>query len=177
MKKFTPTYHAKSIYEVPLDFFKNEGILNILVDLDNTLASYKQHQADEKAKAFVESALNAGFNLIIVSNNRGERVKSYAASLGIEYRADMRKPLKFKFNRILNEKKFEKHETILIGDQLLTDVFVANRVGIKSMLVDKLVVEDQWTTRINRLLERPIRKRLIRKNQLKNWRDTYGKQR
>ncbi len=174
MKKLIPTFHAQHIYEVPLEFFKQIGIKNILVDLDNTLASYHEHEANEVAKALVQSIKASGFNLVIVSNNRGSRVQAYAQSVGVEYKANMRKPLKFKFLRLLNEKNFEKHATILIGDQLLTDVFVANRVGIKSMLVEKLVKEDQWTTRINRQLEKPFRRRLIKKKMLRSWRDIYG---
>jgi len=174
MKKFIPTYHAQSIYEVPLEFFKQNKIKNILIDLDNTLSSYKEHVATEKTKALINTIINEGFNVIIVSNNRGKRVATYAASLGVEFRADMRKPLIFKFKRLLSEKKFEKHATILVGDQLLTDVLVANRIGIKSMFVDKLVEEDQWTTKFNRLLERPIKKSLIKRKKLRNWRDSYG---
>lgn len=174
MKKLIPTYHAKNVYEIPLEFFTQIGIKNLLVDLDNTLASYKEHEADNKAKAFIKSAVDAGLNVVIVSNNRGSRVEAYAKSLGIDFKANMKKPLKFKFTRLINEKKFDKHATILVGDQLLTDVFVANRVGIRSILVEKLVEEDQWTTRINRRLEHPFRNRLVKKKLLKSWRDIYG---
>ena len=174
MKKFTPTYHATSIYDVDPAFFKEDGIKNVLVDLDNTLSSYREHVATNKTKELIKSLNKHGYQVVIVSNNRGHRVSAYAQSLNVSFRANMRKPLKFKFNRLLNEKNFEKHETILVGDQLLTDVFVAHRVGIRSMLVDKLVEEDQWTTRINRMLERPIRRTLNKKNMLVSWREYYG---
>jgi hypothetical protein len=174
MKQLIPTYHAQNIYEVPVDFFAKVGIKNILLDLDNTLAGHNVLVADDRAKNYVSQLLAKGFNIIIVSNNRGPRVSQYAQSLGVEYRANMRKPLKKRFVRILSEKKFEKNATILVGDQLFTDVFVANRVGIRSMLVEKLVDNDQWTTRFNRMFETPQRKRLKRHNHLKNWREFYG---
>lgn len=173
MKKLTPTYHATNIYEIPTDFFKKNSITNILIDLDNTLASYRQDSADQRARDYVSALLAAGYNVVIVSNNRGRRVNTYAKSIGVEYRANMRKPLKFKFNRLLKEKNFTKRATVLIGDQLLTDIFVAARVGIRSILVDKLVEEDQWTTKINRRLERPFRRSLIRREKLVDWRKFY----
>lgn len=174
MKKFTPTYHAQNIYEVPIDFFKKVGIKNVLIDLDNTLASYRQHSADANAKAYIKGLLDFGYNVIIVSNNKGARVASYAQSANVEYRANMRKPLKFKLKRLLEEKQFETSGTILIGDQLLTDVLLANRVGIRSLLTEKLVKEDQWTTHFNRLLDRPLRRKLKKKNKLNDWRTSYG---
>ncbi len=174
MKQLIPTYHALNIYEVPVDFFKKVGIKNILLDLDNTLAGHDVLVADERAKTYVSQLLANGYHVFIVSNNRGPRVSHYSQSLGVEYRANMRKPLKKRFIHLLSEKKFEKNATILVGDQLFTDVFVANRVGIRSMLVEKLVDNDQWTTRFNRMFETPQRKRLKRQNRLKNWREFYG---
>lgn len=174
MSKFTPSYHALNIYEVAIDFFSLNGIKNILLDLDNTLAGHDVLVADKRAKDYIKALIDFGYQVVIVSNNRGPRVASYAQSIGVDYRANMRKPLKNKFIRLLSEKKFDKHATILVGDQLLTDVFVANRVGIRSMLVEKLVDSDQWTTRFNRRLEAPIRKRLTNKKLLRNWRDYYG---
>lgn len=57
----------------------------------------------------------------------------------------------------------------MVGDQILTDVFCGNTLGVKIMLTDKLVEEDQWTTRINRLLDRPLRNKLRAKGKLKEW--------
>lgn len=174
MKKFIPTYHAQNIYEVTVDFFDKIGIKNVLIDLDNTLASYRQHEADEKAIDYIQKLHDFGYNVVIVSNNRGPRVASFAKTAHVEFKAKMYKPLKVNFKALLKSKAFDRNETILIGDQLLTDVFVANRVGIRSMLVEKLVEEDQWTTRVNRFFERPLRKRLRRKKQLIDWRTIYG---
>lgn len=174
MKILTPTYHAINVYDVPFDFFAKVGIKNILLDLDNTLAGHDVLIADERATLYVQGLLKHGYNVMIMSNNKGPRVASFAQSIGVDYRANMQKPLKKRFLRLLNEKKFEENATILIGDQLLTDVLVANRLGIRSMLVEKLVETDQWTTRFNRLIETPQRKRLKRHNKLKNWREFYG---
>jgi predicted HAD superfamily phosphohydrolase YqeG len=68
---------------------------------------------------------------------------------------------------------FHKKDTILIGDQLLTDVFVANRLGIRVILTEKLVKEDQWTTRFNRMIDKPLRRYLKKKQKLKSWRENY----
>jgi predicted HAD superfamily phosphohydrolase YqeG len=51
----------------------------------------------------------------------------------------------------------------------LTDTFVANRLNIRILLTEKIVKEDQWTTRFNRLIDVPLRRYLKRKHLLKPW--------
>ena len=58
---------------------------------------------------------------------------------------------------------------MMIGDQLITDIAAANRAKLRSIYVDKLVKEDQITTRFNRIFERPIRKRLFKKKLIREW--------
>ena len=49
MGAYTPTYYAKSIYEVPSDFYKQNGIKNLFIDLDNTLDSFRTLEPTENA--------------------------------------------------------------------------------------------------------------------------------
>ena len=58
----------------------------------------------------------------------------------------------------------------MIGDQIVTDISCANGAKVKSVLTEKLVPEDQPTTRFNRLFDNPLRKKLKKKNLLKDWR-------
>ena len=40
-KKFIPFAHAENIYDIDVNFFKKLGLKYLLIDLDNTLDSYK----------------------------------------------------------------------------------------------------------------------------------------
>ena len=62
-----------------------------------------------------------------------------------------------------------KQEWALIGDQLITDVSCGKKSGILTILTEPIVKEDQWTTRFNRLIDRPMRKRLKKQGKLKRW--------
>lgn len=61
-----------------------------------------------------------------------------------------------------------KNENIaVIGDQLLTDVYGANRCNMYSILVEPMKAKDIFVTRFNRIIERKILKKYydeIRKN-------------
>lgn len=172
-KKLIPHYYAASIYEVPLDFYKKNGLKNLLLDLDNTLDSYRASFPNQRVQNLISGLKTQGYQIVIVSNNKGPRVKKYAEALDVAYLHSARKPFAFKFKKLMAKENFIPVETILIGDQLLTDVLASKRAHIKVLLTEKLVDEDQWTTRINRVIDRPLRRKLKRQNRLRSWRNFY----
>lgn len=171
MKRYIPFAHAKSIYDVDVNFFIISGIKYILVDLDNTLDSYRQKTPTPKAFALKEKLEKAGITMYIVSNNTGKRVSIYANKLGVPYVNSIGKPFARGINKFLKNKQIKKDEVILVGDQLITDVAAANRAHIRSLYTEKIVPEDQITTRLNRILENPIKRRLIKQKLIKEWGD------
>ena len=173
-KRFIPFAHAQSIYEVPSDFFVNNGVTVLLIDLDNTLDSYRLRKPTERAINVIKAIKETGVTPIIVSNNREKRVKAYADEAGVECIYSARKPFSRRIRNFLKEKGVSSDEVMLVGDQLMTDVLAAKGAHIRVLLTEKVVKEDQWTTHINRLLDRPIRKHLKKKGKLPDWRTKYG---
>ena len=172
---YRPFAHAKSIFEIDIDFFKKMGVETLFIDLDNTLDSYKLFHPTEKAKKLIPDLIKNGIHPVIVSNNRGKRVRTYADDLGVEYIANCAKPFPCKIKKYLKEHKLEKSQVMLVGDQMMTDVAASNGAGIRVVLTDKIVKEDQWTTHINRLFGTPIRKHQTKKGRMPDWRTLYGK--
>ena len=172
--RFIPFAHAQSIYEVPVEFFLNNGVKLLLIDLDNTLDSYRLYEPTERAAQKINEIKEAGITPIIVSNNREKRVKRYADEAGVECIYSAHKPFSRRLRNFLAKKNVQATEVMLVGDQLMTDVLAARGAHIRVLLTEKIVKEDQWTTHINRLLDRPIRKHLNKKGKLPDWRTKYG---
>ena len=170
LKRFIPFAHAESIYKIDLSFYQKLGIKYVFVDLDNTLDSYKQATPLEPARKLKENLEKLGIELIIVSNNRGKRVQLYSKELGVKHWSTLGKPFAIRICKIMKRLGIKKDEVIMIGDQIVTDISCANGAKIKSVLTEKLVPEDQPTTRFNRLFDNPLRRKLKRKNLLKDWR-------
>ena len=170
LKRFIPFAHAESIYLIDLHFFQKLGIKYVFVDLDNTLDSYKQKTPLPHAFELKENLKNIGIELIIVSNNTGERVRKYSKELGVKHWSSLAKPFSFRLTKIMKKLGIKKDEVIMVGDQIVTDISCANGAKIKSILTEKLVPEDQPTTRFNRLFDNPIRRKLKKKNLLRDWR-------
>ena len=173
-KRFIPFAHAQSIYEVPSDFFVKNGVSLLLIDLDNTLDSYRLRKPTERAINVIKAIKATGVTPVIVSNNREKRVKGYADEAGVECIFSAHKPFSRRIRNFLKEKGVSSDEVMLVGDQLMTDVLAAKGAHIRVLLTEKVVKEDQWTTHINRLLDRPIRKHLKKKGKLPDWRTKYG---
>ena len=59
-------------------------------------------------------------------------------------------------------------EIAVIGDQVMTDVWGANRSGMYSILVEPINENDIWVTKINRMFERRILKKYLKTNEKKD---------
>jgi len=172
--RFIPFAHAQSIYEISMDFFLKNNVKYLLIDLDNTLDSYRLYEPTERAVELIKTIKEAGIVPIVVSNNTGKRVGTYANHLGIEFISSARKPFSGRLKKVLKEKGIKPEEAMLVGDQLITDVLAAKGAHLRVVLTEKIVKEDQFTTHFNRLLDRPIRKHLRKKGKLPDWRTKYG---
>lgn len=162
-KIFIPTYQIKTIYDLEPAKLKELGIEAVLSDLDNTLASYKCKDAEEKTIALVNKLKDNGIAFYIASNNTSKRVQRFASTLGIKALSGLRKPLSRRLKRVLAIEGLDKSKTVLVGDQVMTDVIAGNGAGIRTILTEKLVPEDPPWTRFNRIFEKGKRKAINEK--------------
>lgn len=107
-----------------------------------------------------------GFQLIIVSNNQLERVSKFATPLDIQYVHEARKPSNTPFRKAMNMMELTPEKTVVVGDQMLTDVYGGNRLGLYTVLVMPIAINDEgWFTRlVNRRVERIALTRLRKKD-------------
>ncbi|PLR78082.1 YqeG family HAD IIIA-type phosphatase [Bacillus sp. V3-13] len=170
LKHFLPDQHVKNIFEVTPESLKEKGIKGIITDLDNTLVEWDRPHATPKLIEWFEGMRRSGILVTIVSNNIELRVKSFSEPLGIPFIFQARKPMGRAFKKALVQMGLEKYETVVIGDQLLTDVLGGNRNGFHTILVVPVAKTDGFMTRFNRQIERRILK-WFRKKGMLNWED------
>ncbi len=170
-KSFIPFAHAQSIYEIEVDFFLKNGVKTLFIDLDNTLDSYRATEPQERTIVLIKKLRDVGINPVIISNNKARRVCIYADKLGVEYLASARKPFSKKIKAEIARRGLTNNEVMLVGDQMMTDVLASHGAKIRVVLTEKVVKEDQWTTHINRLMDRPIRRYHRKKGNLVDWRN------
>ncbi len=163
MSLFYPHCDFKRIYDIPADFWKEKGITALLLDVDNTLTTHNNPVPHERVLEWLETQRRAGLRLMILSNNRSERVEPFARELGLEYIAGAAKPLPGKLRHALAALGVRPTEAALIGDQIFTDVLCGRLSGCLAVLVEPISPEAGRFFRAKRRLEKGILRRYRKK--------------
>ena len=138
----------------------------ILCDLDNTLTPAHSKTPVAASFDFVKACLELDFKFYIISNNHPERVQIVADELKVKYHPSTKKPFGKRLLRFLKEEQLDISRCVIIGDQLLTDVWYANRLTLKSLLSEPCSDKDLPITYINRHLDKILRRKLAKKSKL-----------
>ncbi|ALC84901.1 hypothetical protein AM499_03040 [Bacillus sp. FJAT-22090] len=165
-QNFIPSEFVRSVFHIKPELLKEKGIRGIITDLDNTLVEWDRPDATPKLIEWFASMKAAGIQVTIVSNNNEMRVQSFADPLGIPFIYKARKPFGKAFQLALKIMSVKKEEVVVIGDQLLTDVFGGNRQKLHTILVIPVAKSDGFFTKFNRLVERRIFRYLDKKGQV-----------
>ncbi len=163
MDLFIPDVYQKSIYTINYKKLKKNGIKCLLFDLDNTIAPYKVDEPDTKVKELF-AKLEDDFKVIIISNNNKNRLRPFKEKLNVDVAYNSKKPFKTKYKKILEIYHFDVTEVACIGDQILTDILGANRMGFTSILVNRIAKYETIFTKFNRFFEKFILKSLEKKH-------------
>ena len=164
VEKFFPNEVVDGVKDINLDSLAEKRIKGLILDVDNTLAPKFRTEADNEIVLWIEKAKNKGFKLCIVSNASKERVEKFNDKLGLIaiYRAV--KPWKRSYKRALKMLNLKAYETAAIGDQIFTDVYGGNRLGIYTIFVKPIHKEKSLFNRLKRKFEGYIFDRYYKTN-------------
>jgi|SRR5579863_6611577 len=151
-----PDSYARGLAEISLDRLAQMGVRGIIVDLDNTLVAYRAASVGPEIAAWVRAALAREFRVVLVSNNWSERVATFGAQIGVPSVSSAMKPLPLAFLRALRVLGTPRAATVVVGDQLFTDVLGAKLLGMRAILTDPISEHGFFTTRAMRVVERAL---------------------
>lgn len=132
------------------------GLSCVLLDIDNTVRSRESGDVPRDVRAWLAKARNAGVSFCLLSNNWHADVHAFAEELDLPILAKACKPLPLGYAAAMRKIGAAKDDTVVIGDQLLTDVLGAHLVGLKAFLVVPLAEVDLKHTLMLRGLERGL---------------------
>lgn len=158
---FKPTAMKRQAMELTPEFLEKLSIKALLLDVDNTIASYTSHEPVPGAVEWVKSMVDAGFRVIIVSNNYKKRVQPFARKFGLDCISFAIKPLPFGYLKASRQLKVRCGECAIVGDQIFTDVIGANLCGMKSVLLTPIEPEEGVTFQVRRYFEKGLRKKYL----------------
>lgn len=154
--KFLPTDYVSSIYHIDLVTLWDSGFRGIVTDLDNTLVAWGTQTAPDKLVAWLRHAQDLGFAVCILSNNHDVRVSAFAAPLGLCAIARARKPRTKAYRKAMAMMGTRIDQTVMVGDQLFTDIWGGNRLGVHTILVTPVPGREHRGTTMIRVVERCV---------------------
>ncbi len=158
-KRFYPDYKFAKISDIPDSFFIQRGIRFAVLDIDNTLVSYTSPLPDDNARAFLNRLKALGIRYVFVSNNHKDRVKLFCEFVGSgDYIYKANKPFVRKIKQAMKRMGAKAEDTVLIGDQVFTDIYAGKRAKLLSVMVDPIDAKETPFFGIKRKLEKVVLK-------------------
>ncbi len=148
-----PNEYLPSTYEIDFARFYQEGYRGVVFDVDNTLVPHGA-PADDRAKALFQELKELGFDVVLLSNNKEPRVKSFRdAVVYARYIYKANKPALRNYKKAMEMMGTNPKTTLFVGDQIFTDVWGANRADMYTVLVKKIHPKEEIQIVLKRILE------------------------
>lgn len=155
LKQFYPSECVDSTYLINFEKLYKDGFRGLLFDIDNTLVPHGA-KADQRAISLFERLKTMGFHICLISNNKEPRVKMFNEDVRVSYIFKAGKPSVKAYQAAMEKTGTSKENTVFIGDQIFTDIFGANRAGLKNYLVKPMDPREEIQIVLKRYLERVV---------------------
>ncbi len=153
MSMFFPDSYVDSLFEVDFQTLFDEGYRGIVFDVDNTLVPHGAH-GDERAIAFFKKLRDIGYVTLLLSNNAEPRVKSFKEEVGAtDYIYKANKPARSGYIKAMEMLGTDRSTTLFCGDQIFTDIWGANRSGIRTIMTKPVI---KWREEPQIILKRLV---------------------
>lgn len=155
LKRFYPGEYLESAYGIDFEKLYEEGYRGIIFDIDNTLVPHGA-PADERAKKLFTALKKLGYQCCLLSNNKEPRVKMFNDEVQVNYIFKAGKPKVGGYQRAMELMGTNRENTLFVGDQIFTDVYGANRAGIRTILTKPIHPKEEIQIVLKRYLEKIV---------------------
>lgn len=152
-----PSRYVTSLPAIDLGQLEREGVRLVLLDRDNTCVPRDTKVAPPEVLDWLEDAQRRGIAVCLVSNNfHSNQIRATADQFGCDEVDHAMKPAPFAVWRALELEGVPAEQTVLVGDQVFTDVVAGNLAGVSTILVRPQSRRDLWYTQVFRVFERLV---------------------
>lgn len=162
-----PDAIVDSVTDITVDMLRAWGIAGIALDLDNTIVPWHTSDVVPGVEDWVRLVRESGVRFILLTNNYGPTAREVANKLDMALVRGALKPVPWAFTRCLRRLSTRPAATLMIGDQIFTDVLGAKSVGMRAAVVRPVARREFATTKFLRMLEAPVYARLGRSDMIR----------
>ena len=149
---FYPDEYYDSTYSIDFQKLYEEGYRGVIFDIDNTLVPHGA-PADERSISLFKQLKETGYDAVLLSNNKKERVAMFNEAVGVHMIWKANKPSPVNYREAMKLMGTDESNTIFVGDQLFTDVWGAKNAGVRSFLVKPMNPKEEIQIVLKRKLE------------------------
>lgn len=151
---FRADRYVASIDLIDVDGLVRDGVRLVIADRDNTCVPRDARVAPPEIADWFVRVRAAGIATCLVSNNfHGTDIARTAAELGCEKVDHAMKPAPFAIWWAMAKMGVGAEQTLLVGDQIFTDVLAGTFSGVRTVLVRPQSRRDLWYTQLFRVGE------------------------
>ncbi|MCP4049529.1 MAG: YqeG family HAD IIIA-type phosphatase [bacterium] len=135
-----PSEIYDAVEDIEVEELYNRGYRVIFLDVDNTILKYTEKKLTLQKINWIEKLKHIGYRVFLVSNNskykrRLKKIVEQTELYGLYFSM---KPFVWSVKELAREEYIDFRKTVVIGDQLFTDVCLGNWLRAYTILVDPL---------------------------------------
>jgi len=159
IEKYYPSLAVDSIRDITTELLDENNIKGLILDIDNTLVPNHVAEADKDTVNWIEALKSEGLKLCIVSNASKKRVIKFNDKLRLFAIHRALKPGSRAFRKAAKMMNFRNENIAVVGDQIFTDIYGGNCIGMFTILVKPIDLREGKLVRLKRIFEKNILER------------------
>ncbi len=154
-----PDIKLHGITDITVELLKEYNIKALLLDVDNTMSTHHGTILTDGLLEWIVKMQDAGIKLMVLSNSKRFRIEPFASRIGLPFISLGCKPLPTGYLRGVKALGEKRKNVAIVGDQIFTDILGGKIVGVKTILLTPIKLEDGWSFKIRRKLEKKLYKK------------------
>lgn len=131
------------VAKIRLEDIKKLRVEGLILDLDNTIMAPKSARLDPPVKAWLD-IMKKNFKIVVLTNNKKAfYLEAVRQVLDLPVIGFAKKPWSFGIYEALEVLKLSSDKIAVVGDRPLTDTWLGQRFGFKTILVRALTADTE----------------------------------
>lgn len=133
---------GSSVLNLTPEILAQHQIEGLVLDVDDTIVPINSNIAQLELALWIEQ-MSKIVPLWLVTNNPDRvRIGAIADSLSLPYVLSAGKPSRRKLRQAVEAMQLEPKQVAMVGDRVFTDVLAGNRLGMFTILIEPIVIND-----------------------------------
>jgi len=126
---------ANPVWFLTVDLLQKYSLKGLILDVDDTLLGNHEKEVSPEVRQWLETTRQI-CQICLVSNNfSNSRIQAIAQNLNLPFRSRAAKPSRRAVREALAVFGLPPQHVAMVGDRILTDTLVGNRLGMFTILI------------------------------------------